>query len=97
MADRQKMRADARTGEDQRIADFRWVASTPQGRRFLYRVLEVSGVFHTTFNPDPYQSAFNEGGRNAGLRVLNDLMTLAPGAYAAMLDEHAQDTTTGGD
>jgi hypothetical protein len=33
------------------------------------------------------QMAFNEGNRNSGVKLLNDLMTACPQHYASMLDE----------
>lgn len=59
-----------------------------QGRAWLYSVLEGCHVFATSFVPgDPHGTSFKEGERNAGLRVLADIMTAAPDKYVDMVKE----------
>jgi hypothetical protein len=70
------------------IGDFKWVVSNKRGRRYVYRLLELAGVFRASFTPDPYVTAFNEGRRSYGLQVLADLVEHAPESYALMLSEH---------
>jgi hypothetical protein len=69
------------------IGDFKWVASNKRGRRFLHGVLEQAGVFRLSFTNDPCATAFNEGQRNTGLRVLALFQEHAPESYALMLSE----------
>ncbi len=68
-------------------SDFKWILSNRRGRRFIWRLLEQAGVFRTSFTSDPHSTAFNEGQRNAGLRILDLINRAAPDVYAVMLKE----------
>jgi hypothetical protein len=70
------------------IGDLKWVMSNKRGRRFVFDRLEQAGVFRLSFSPDPYVTAFNEGKRNDGLRLLAQLHDHAPESYALMLSDH---------
>lgn len=70
------------------IGDFKWIVSNKRGRRYVYRLLELAGVFRTSFTPDPCTTAFNEGRRAYGVQVLADLVEHAPESYSLMLSEH---------
>lgn len=74
---------------EQRAAnDLRVVMSEPGGRRVMWGLLDRAGVYRISHTPgDPYQTAFNEGCRNFGLPLLNDLMRLCPTEYGQMLRE----------
>lgn len=53
------------------LDDFKTVVSTPQGRRFVNRLLEQSGAFRLSFNPDNQMlTSYNEGKRSMGIYVL---------------------------
>jgi hypothetical protein len=50
-------------------------------------LLEFCHIFSTTFTPSPTSAAFNEGQRNVGLRLLNDIMSACPDHYVLMMRE----------
>lgn len=78
----------ARIRRLQEKQDFLWLIKMPQFRRFVWRKLEEAGVFNTTFRPgQPDHSAFLEGRRDAGLRVLHELHEWAPEMYEVMVKE----------
>ena len=58
------------------------------GRSFMWRCLEVSGVFADNFDPDPYQHAANAGRRSHGIWLQSELLAVAPGSYAMMIKEN---------
>lgn len=66
------------------LDDLKEVVSTRAGRRFLWRIFEMTKVFSSTFNVDVQTAAFNEGQRNVGLVVLNDMMTVSPEKFITM-------------
>ena len=66
------------TFRQEELDDIKEIASSRGGRRFLWRLFSQCNVFSTTFSSDPYSTAFNEGQRNIGLIVLNDMMQAAP-------------------
>lgn len=90
------------TAEEQRLArekelnDLRWVMSTKQGRRFMWRLLSSAGIYRMSFSTDPLVMAFNEGARNAGLRQLNDIMEACPERNAEMLEDQRKEANASG-
>lgn len=79
----------ARQREEARIAaeDLKWVMSNKRGRRYIWRLLAASKVFHQTFDTNAMKMAHNEGRRAMGLTLLNELMALCPENYDLMLKE----------
>jgi len=74
--------------ESQKEADdIKWVMSNKRGRRFMYRQLERAGVWRISFNTNALAMAFNEGGRNEGLRLIALLTTHCMDRYTEMLGE----------
>lgn len=70
------------------LADLLFVMSDPAGRRFIHRQLTKAHIWATTYIPgDTHQTAFNEGARNRGLKLLADIMEVAAAQYALMIEE----------
>jgi hypothetical protein len=76
--------AEARRVE---IEDLRGILNSKTGRRFVWRLLERAGVYRTSFNNSGSITAFNEGRRDVGLFLLNEIHEVAPDAYLTMLKE----------
>jgi hypothetical protein len=73
------------TARKQELLDLDSLMSIPAGRRFLWRLLTMSGVFRSSFSTDPLVMAMNEGQRNVGLRVVGAIMAVCPEKYIAMM------------
>lgn len=71
--------------------DIKWLMAHAAGRRIAVRILEVTGVRRTTFNPSGSVMAFNEGRRNVGLWFEGNLMANAPDGYIKLLKEYASE------
>jgi hypothetical protein len=71
--------------DDQLVA----VLATVEGRAVLYRLLAGGGLYRSSFAADPYLTAFNEGSRNAALKLLGDITRIAPDKYRAMQEENS--------
>ena len=71
---------------DQEKADFAWLMSDKRGRRFMWRMLEVTGVYRSSFTGNS-ETFFREGARNVGLKLISDIHEFAPDAYTTMLEE----------
>jgi len=82
---------NARLKSRQRENDdaFLSLVATKQGRQWLFDHLAVCHIFVTTHRAEPTASAFAEGERNVGLRLLGDIMRLSPHTFAQMLEENA--------
>ena len=83
-AEKTQQQKNQRLSEDE---DIKIVMSTPEGRRFVNKLLERAGIYRCSFNGQSNNTIFNEGGRNQGLMLLSDIQTAAPGSYATMLKE----------
>jgi hypothetical protein len=84
----------ARINDASRHACIRNVMSTIEGRHWLWDVLGDCHVFATTFTGDALQTAFNEGSRNVGLRLLADIMLACPDQYVqAQREANVRSTT----
>lgn len=73
----------------QEAADFLWLMADPRGRRIVWRQIGASRVFHSSFDPDAMNMAFNEGRRAEGLRLLGQVHTLCPDLYPTMMKENS--------
>lgn len=96
MADYNPFEREARTEEraqerklehTSQLADLLYVMTDPAGRRFMHKLLSEAGLFRSSFDSDPHKTAFNEGQRNVGLRLMADIMAIAPSQYAQMIEE----------
>jgi hypothetical protein len=54
----------------QRARDYKIAFGTEEGQRVLSDLVASSFTLSSTLSPDPYETAFNEGMRNATLRIL---------------------------
>lgn len=77
----------AQSAKDQRLSDMALLLSTRPGRRFVWGLMSDCGIFRTSFDNSGSVTAFNEGRREIGLRVLADVNDAAPDQYLVMLRE----------
>lgn len=66
--------------------DFRWLMNDKRGRRVVWRLLENTGVYKTSFTGNS-ETFFREGQRNVGLMLISQIHELTPEAYVLMLNE----------
>lgn len=67
------------------------VLRTPQGRRVCWRLLERSGLHQMSYaGEQTHVTAFNEGNRNQGQRLLADILRLDAACYLTMLRDYGQ-------
>ncbi len=74
----------------QQIEDVKWLMNQKQGRRIVWRLLALAGVYQTSFNSSGSVTAFNEGKRNVGLVILADVHEHAPDESLVMLKENRE-------
>lgn len=73
--------------EDQDDA-MRVVLGNPGGRMFVWDILAQCNVFGASFTGDPLTTAFNEGRRDIGIRLLRDVLQIDPNALTKMRAEN---------
>ena len=86
-----KLKARERGLKDQ----LNYITSSPLGRRWLWDKLTACRVFLPTFDANPYQAAYNEGFRNAGLMILGDLNLLDAEVQRTMRVEAEEEISRG--
>lgn len=60
----------------------------PQGRAWMYDLLEFCHIYHTPFVAgQPDSSAFRAGEQNVGQKILSDVVEANPDAYMQMCKE----------
>lgn len=64
------------------------IMSSETGRNFAWSILQGTGVFTDTFDPDPISHAFNAGMRRVGLNLISEIKAVEPDNYMRMLKEH---------
>lgn len=79
--------------------DFKWLMGNKRGRRIVWRLLERTGVYRSSFTGNS-ETFFREGMRNVGLSLLDQIHSITPDQFAVMLKEqndvrkHADDGRT---
>lgn len=73
---------------ERELEDLLKVLSSPEGRRFVWRILSAAGIFRSSFAPDDRGTSFREGQRDIGLMVLEDVMLRKPERFVQMQQEH---------
>lgn len=73
-------------------SDVEQIVARPDGRRVMWRILELAGPNRISHVPgDPYSTAFNEGRRAVANEILLMLWDADPNVYAQMQREHVSD------
>ncbi len=73
---------------DARTDGLRYIAKMSPGRSYLWALIDESGVFRASDpTADPHVLAFREGERNFGVRIWNDLKSVAPEKVYLMMQE----------
>ena len=83
------MATDAEQAREIDLLDIANIMSTKGGRKFMWRNLELSGIFADNFDDDPYRHAHNAGQRSRGLWLQSELMEAAIGSYSTMVEENS--------
>jgi len=72
--------------QDQEKDDLKYVLASAQGRRFIYKTLELTGIYKSSFTGSS-ETFFLEGQRNIGLKLLAKVQEVDFDGYLKMLNE----------
>ncbi len=73
------------------LADLRTVMALKEGRRFVWRLLNVkSGILTSSYAQNANDMAFNEGMRNVGLKTIRDIDEACRDMHLLMLRESTE-------
>lgn len=91
---RDAKKREKRIGERE-LERLRAVLSTRDGRRWYWEKMAFCGIFLKHIPKDPYLTAYNEGLRNMGLQLLEELNELGPDVFTQMQREYREDAEKG--
>jgi hypothetical protein len=82
-----KVKAEKRKNKrQQEVEDLRNLLSTQAGRSFMWRLLSYCGVYKTSFTGNS-TTFFNEGKRQVGLHLLDEVFEADANAFSKMQTE----------
>lgn len=82
--------AKASAQRKREIEDFKWLVAHKQGRRILWRLLSMTGVFTSSMTGNS-QTFFNEGRRDIGLQLMAEVNEHSLEAFVQMMKEAKAD------
>ena len=82
-----KRRVAIRMQSEEEDADVAWLLKHPGGRRFLRRLLEHTGVFHSSFRHNAMLMAHAEGAKDVGYWLMDQLERCCPGGFVTLMQE----------
>lgn len=71
--------------------DLQTLLRTPEFRRFAWRYLGECRVYKQTFDHSGSVTAFNEGKRSVGLKILAEITAADPDSYLQMMKENKEE------
>ncbi len=89
-------RRRVKLAENLRADDFKWIMSNKRGRRIVWHLLDLAGVYRSSFTGNS-ETFFREGQRNIGLQILALIHAHTPELYYVMHNEqsdHERDERT---
>lgn len=72
------------------VDDFLWLMGHKQGKRFMWRLLGMTGMFKQPHIPGTDDVLFRCGEMNIGLQLNAEIHTLCPERYNEMVKEHQE-------
>lgn len=85
---KRKTKKGREADEDKRVIEA--LMEHAEGRGFIWRILSACHIFVPSFDANnPHVTAYREGERNVGLRLLALVSAHAPKQYAQMTEEQA--------
>lgn len=90
IAKREREERDAKLIREQEKADIKKIMQTKHGRRFISRQLAEFRIYQISFTGNS-QTFFNEGVRQCGLWLLDEVSRICPDEYLQMLSENKQE------
>ena len=84
----EKLTEEQRRKRSKEIDDVRKILKTPEGRRFIWKLWSLSGIYRNPFNLNSNLQSFNSGRMSIGQELLIDVNEADVTAFAQMQNEH---------
>lgn len=79
-----------RLARQREMDDFKWLMGHKQGRRIMWRWLEMTGVFRNPHIPGTDDVLFRCGEQNVGQKLMTEIHLICPEHYTTMTKEHVE-------
>ncbi len=89
--DVKRRKTKAQLQRERETEELRKLLEYPIMRAFVWRLLEQCGVYHTSFTGEGATTFFNEGKRQVGLWMLEEIFASDKNAYSVMQIEQRTD------
>jgi len=78
-----------RLQREREVDDFKWLMGNKQGRRVMWRLMSMTGLFCNPYQPSapPGFTEFQCGKQDIGQRLLGEVHELCPEKYNTMVEE----------
>ena len=86
--DVQKRAKGQKLREEQKEAALRQFLANPAGRMWMWDLLGLCGVFHSSFSREALVMAFQEGRRDIGNQLMAEMNRIGPEYYMKMAVEN---------
>lgn len=83
----EKRKKKSERKRERELSDIRFILLRPEGRRFIWRVLEEGRVFHDAYTPDSNTTYYNLGRQSISRDFMNDILAASPDAMSHMSQE----------
>jgi len=87
-AQNKKLTDEQKKERQKEIEDIRKILKTPEGRRFLWRIWSMAGMFREPFNPNSNNTGYNLGRMSIGRDILGDVNEADYTAFARIQQEY---------
>jgi hypothetical protein len=85
----QRAKANDKNKRETELGDLRQLLNSKWGRRLIWRILEKTGQHRTSFTGNS-TTFFNEGQRNIGLWLVDEVLLADTNQYLSMIKENNQ-------
>lgn len=82
-----RAKANDKNKRETELGDLRQLLSTKWGRRLVWRILDKTGQYRTSFTGNS-TTFFNEGQRNIGLWLVDEVLSADTERYLLMIKEN---------
>jgi hypothetical protein len=74
--------------KERELDDIKEIAKTVQGRRFLWRILVMAGLFTTAFDPNDRVMCYRSGKRDIGNIIYDSIQMADPSLFHKLQSEY---------
>jgi len=83
-------REEQATRRNEELEDLRKIVATPEGKRYISRLLVQCNVFGVSLDPNGSRMYWKEGVRSVGVGIMNEIAFISPELLTEILRKPAE-------